>query len=396
MLMENVLAFGVIGMLTSLVMGMVVSESKKPMLLLFLIFEGMFTGWLSGVLWVYLTGGLIPDTVSLLIPVFVSGFFAFLSIAYLPKDLWRERLTPVSNTATVISVVLLVAVGIGVAWTALPPAFASTLNAENVTMQTVDWTPTVFTNEKIMIEPKDSNLMSFKISKSSISGLRMMEEPEAKGYMDFQVTMETGALWVKPYLKVAVFQDIDGNGKLNTGDIMWSDSSYKVVLGTDDENWRANCVWENGQPVSCAFTTEDAILPIYHASTLSYWQDESSKKFMNTPEGYTAPVDMLSWEREGTTISQKENIIAFASIDAGQETTIKGKVYCQDATMGNHYIIIQAFDANNEGVDPIASKLISFQVGTPTISIGSEWFILIGLGGIVGLGVFIQRKEKWF
>jgi hypothetical protein len=226
----------------------------------------------------------------------------------------------------------------------------------------------------------------------------MMEEPQPGGYMDFRVSMDTDTVWTQPYLKIAVFQDTDGDGKLSIGDIMWADTSYKMILASTDANWRANCVWESDQPVSCAFSTDSMILPIFYASDISHWKDEANQVFANTPEKYTAPNDMMSWEKTGNKITLKENVVSYASINAGEITTVSGKLFIQGVPAGNNFILVRTYDASmtdpfDERASPITEKYIPFQVASLQMGgIGSEWTILLGLGAIVGALVFIEIK----
>jgi hypothetical protein len=279
--------------------------------------------------------------------------------------------------------------------------------------QTLDWKNGELTLDKKMVADlsvaaTNQNMILFKNAKSSISGLKMMEQPEENGYMDFQVTMSINGIWTKPYLKIAVFQDKDNNGRLSDGDILWADTSYKMVVGNDDIAWRTNCIWENGEPLSSAFVAEKTILPIYHANSISTWENENGKTFKNTPEGYIAPNNMFSWERVDNKIVSKEQVISYANIQDGQETTIKGKIYCSGETTGKNFILVQAYSADitdpitGDAVcstcvsAPLASEVIPFQIEQQTVGVGPEWYILIGLGLMVGLGVVIQRKKEWF
>ena len=404
--MMNVLAFGVLGMLTSVIIGLIVSEVKRPMLILLLIVQGMFFGWIAGVIWFYMTGAVTIDTNSVLMPVFISAFFTIIILTYLPKNLWNERFNQVGEGATVISIVLLLSIAFIVAFSAMPVMFASTFATEQFNMEDV-WQPNqILINddniELFSVYLTNPDMIDFQVAKKSINGLKLMDEPTSKNYMDFQVTMDIKGIWAKPYLKIAVFEDRDNDGKLSVGDVIWADTNYKIIVGfSNDKDWRVNCIWEDGKPVASAFTTENHILPIFHAKTISKWQDETNVEFGNTPEGYTCPYDMFSWEKIGDKIYSKETVMEWSAIEDGQ-TTIKGRVYCPYNLVGNNYILIRAYDASlsdptDENANPIASKIIPFHVSAQLQNtIGSEWYVLLGLGGVFFLGVILQRKKEWF
>lgn len=406
MLIEEVVAFGIFGMLTSAMMGLVITEGKRPMLTLFLLLEGMFVGWISGVIWVYLTGGLEVSAVALIIPVFISAFFSLLTIVYMPKNFWnRERFKKVSPIATVLSVLVLVGAIFMVFYSTLPTAYASVYSTETFFMEDVEWQPDAIIMRDTHIElfsatPTYSLPIQIETAKSSIQAFRMMEEPEEGGYMDFQVTMGVDeGIWSKPYIKIVVFEDKDEDETLSAGDILWADTNYKIVTAVG--NWRANCVWENGQPVASAFATETAILPIFHADTMTEWMDEEGQRFQNTPETFIPTHDMFSWEQTDNKIESKEQVISYASITEGEATSIRGRLYCHGASIGKHCILIRAYDAiitdpSEEEVDPIASKVIPFNIAGKQGGFGQEWTILLGLGCLVGVGIVVQRRKEWF
>lgn len=414
MLLAEVLVFALFGLLTSLTLDIFINKHNKPILTFFLLLEGAFFGWLSGVMWVYITGGLDLNVFSLIIPVIVSAFFTTLTLMYLP--IRTGRIKGVGVVGNVFSFVLLGGIIVALFLSTVPPTNVQAFNTEEFATQTEEWqigqrTMDANTIGQFTVTPTNAIPITTKCATSSIKGLMMMEEPQPGSYMDFMISMDVGGVWKEPYVKIAVFQDTDGDGKLSIGDIMWADSSYKMVLSSSD--WRTNCVWENNQPVSCAFSTDSMILPIFHATGISMWKDDANQVFTNTPEGYVAPNDMMSWEKTGNTITLKENVLAYGSInsqyqiidtpmpmstDSNEVTTINGKLYVQGVPSGNNFILVRTYDASStdpfdESANPITEQYVPFQVaGLQTGGIGSEWMILVGLGAIVGALVFIEIK----
>jgi hypothetical protein len=140
------------------------------------------------------------------------------------------------------------------------------------------------------------------------------------------------------------------------------------------------------------------ILPIFHASSISQWKDETNQIFANTPEKYTAPTDMMSWEKTGNKITLKENVVSYTGINAKEITTINGKLFVQEAPTGNNFILVRAYDASStdpfdESASPLTEKYIPFQIASlETSGIGSEWMIMVALGLIVRALVLIEIK----
>jgi len=405
MLLYEIILFGLLGTMTAIVMDTILTDGKKYLLSFFLILEGTFFGWLSGIAWVYLTGGMNLDIWAFLLPIAVAGFFTFMTIWYLPKGI-MGRISDVSNANVAIIVIVSLLV-IGACFFSLTPSAklsAMSTNAFNEKEYTnLQWQPggTTLTASDVQLFVRGSSnpsMINISYQLGSINGLKV-DNPTSNGYLDFKVILHANVLWQKPYLKIAIYKDKNGNGIVDTGDIMWSDSAYKLSLTSADGDWRSNCVWSDNKPVSSAFVTQNLVLPIFDATAISPWQNEKGKVFLNTPEGYVPQNDMMSWELTSTGITLKENVQAYTSVGAGDQTSINGRIYCGQAT-GNNLILVQAYDASTtdpfqQNVDPIASQVIPFQVASLQGGIGNEWIVLGGLGIIVLIGVAMISSRKY-
>jgi hypothetical protein len=402
MLLSEILLFGLIGTMTALVIDTILTDGKKYMLSFFLILEGAFFGWLSGIMWVYLTGGMNLNIWAFLLPMTVSGILAFITVWYMPKGI-MGRISHVSNSNVAIIVLIsVIVIGAGI-FALTPNAKLSAMSTETFNVENLQWQPggTTLTASDVQLFVRGSSnpsMINISYQLGSINGLKV-DNPTSNGYLNFKVTMHANALWQKPYIKISVYKDKNGNGKIDTGDIMWSDSAYKLSLTSADGDWRSNCVWSDNKPVSSAFVTQNLVLPIFDATAISPWQNEKGKVFLNTPEGYVPQNDMMSWELTSTGITLKENVQAYTSVGAGDQTSINGRIYCGQAT-GNNLILVQAYDASTtdpfqQNVDPIASQVIPFQVASLQGGIGNEWIVLGGLGIIVLIGVAMISSRKY-
>ena len=401
----EIVAFGMLGLLTSLLMGMIITEAKRPLLLLYLMLGGVFTGWLSGVLWVYLTGGLGLSLVALIIPVFVSAFFSIISIVMIPDRMWMtERFNDVGKNTALVSVALLILLIFSVGYITMTAVLSSAYNTQELDFGELEWT----SSEIILDENSVSNIaeekegfVDMQVAKTAFNGLKLMEDPSKGEYINFRTTFSVAEdsqyTWNKPYVKIAVFKDKDKNKQLSSGDVLWSDLNIK--LDTENNNWVLNCLWENNQPKYAIYSAQDTLLPIFHVNRISEWKDDSGKTFLNTPDGLSAGKDMLSWELVDGKIELKEAINSYASLDVGEETTIEGKIYCSAYESGDHYVYIQAFDADvtdptDETAEPVAVKAIPFSIHEDTGGIGQEWLILGFLAVIAIAGFIVLRKQR--
>jgi len=404
MIWEEILLFGILGVLTSVIMGMIVTEAKNVKLLLFLIVEGVFFGWLSGALWIYLTGGLDIPLMALIVPIFVTAFFTTVFLTFVPEQIWRSSFSVPTKTTTNISIALIFILCFVVAFTALPVEHPSLL-ADTTMDYSTEWTGQVRVYQNAEVSPmneisQETASLEFEAETSSISGMQMMENARQGEYLNFKVGMTVkDEDWNMPYITVAVFEDKDGNGQLSEGDLLWSDADFKIT--PSDENWKVNCVWENNKPTYSACIGKDELLPIFHTNTITTWKNEQNKKFKDTPEGFTPESDMVSWEKTNDTITLKEQIISYATISVGESTTIEGRIYCGVPAGKDNYVIIQAYDAmysspDNPVKESIGTKVIPFEVTEEQQKIGGEWYILGALGLILVIGIAVQRRKKMF
>lgn len=358
----EVMLFGMLGALTSLIIGFIVTEGKSLRLNALLVLTGALAGWIGGIIWVVLTGGIQITAFALIIPIFVSALFSFLILdRSSSRALGNHHVT---QTATTLALAILFVLAIGVAYTSLPVVYKPTLNTQsfvvsplsvNLEEQTVGVPP--FTN------PSNTVPMDIGFTGNSATFTTMADNPAKGMYYNFAVYFTPKIPWAKPYIKMAIYKDVNGNGKLDAGDVLWSDGDY--ALSTTNTDWRINCLWKNNTPAYGVFTSNGKLLPIFHASIITKVHDDAQAKFLNTPEGFTPQVDMLSWNEQGL----EEQVTTYASIASGQTTTIQGKAYCNAENLGKNIIVVSTYDASNSDPfadsQPMEQKVIPFTV-TPT------------------------------
>ena len=399
MLLEEIMLLGFVGLVTGAITGIIVTEGKKPIFTLYLILLGITCGWLSGMIWIYLTGGLDINATAILLPVVIT-LLASLTAMYLIGEkaipIPSRKVTPF---ATLLAVGLLLVIA-GVAFaTNLPQTYKS--EYARVQYDKVSFLPSMpkisWRDAKRLSQPIYSNMIQIDKAKSYVRFPTIAENPQEGQYLEFKVTFHvSNADWEQPYIKLAVFQDSNGNGVPDNGEHIWSDVHYKIATESG-KKWRTNCIWRNNQPYVqfhvAGVDGQALIMPIFHANSLTVWKNEQGKTFSNTPEGYTAPYDMLSWELTGDNAYLKEQIQSFAVISKGSSVSIKGKIYCPDGSTGHHGLIIQAFDMRytdplDPSAEPLAQDIMTFTVsegggggggGQPDIDITYQSWVVAGL-----------------
>lgn len=358
----EVMLFGMLGALTSLAIGFFVTEGKSLRLNALLTLQGALTGWIGGIIWVILTGGLQITLYALVIPVFVSALFSFLILdKSSARSLGNKHVDKKVSTLALVSLFIL---AFGVAYTAVPTIYKSTPNAQQFSVAPLSFTP----NEQIVTTlsyTTSSNIVPMDIDYTTSSAtLNTMAENPAKGmYYNFKIYFTPKIAWPEPYIKMAIYRDTNGDGKLSPGDVLWSDADYKI--STENTNWRINCLWKNNVPQYGVFTSNGKMLPIFHASQITKVSDETNIKFLNTPEGFAPQVDMLSWNEQGL----EEQVLSYATVSAGETTTIQGRAFCNADNLGKNIIVVRAYcacisDPFTES-QPMQEKIIPFSV-TPT------------------------------
>jgi len=394
MIEMEVMLFGMLGMLTSLIIGFVVTEGRSLKLNALLVLQGALTGWIGGMIWVVITGGLQVTLFALIIPVFVSALFSFLILDRSSSRILGNK--HVDKRVTTLALVSLFILAFGVAYTGIPTIYKSTPNAQQFSVAPLSFTP----GEQVVTTlsyTTSSNAIPMTIDYTSSSAtFNTMAENPAKGmYYNFKIYFTPNIAWPEPYIKMAIYKDTDGNGKLSPGDVLWSDSDYKI--STENTNWKINCLWKNNVPQYGVFTSNGKMLPIFHASQITKVSDETNIKFLNTPEGFAPQVDMLSWNEKGL----QEQVVSYATVSAGETTTIQGRAFCNADNLGKNIIVVRAYcacisDPFTES-QPMQEKVIPFTV-TPTaqdttIAGMPMPGVALILGFMVLIAFLIARKE---
>lgn len=448
MLLEHMLACALIGLITAGIISLIVGEGKNAIAMFFMLLFGATFGWITGMVFIYATGGLELSIPWLILP-FITTAFASTIMLYKFKNIGAIFTRPAvkaDRIATIFSVVIFFALIGSLVIMALPQGYASSYNTQAFSAKNMDYENTVTTLSSTQashlntITPTGLVPITFDIAKSSVSGLRIAETPNEAQYLEFQLTFSVGSgggNWEQPYIGMCVVQDTNGNGEPDAGETIWNDGYYKGP--TQSGKWRANCMYDtSGDPVIEIFVasvgSDILLMPIFHANTITSWKTDSSHTFPNTPQGYTPPNDMISWEVSSSgALTLKEEITAFASVSAGSSVTFKGKIYCPDGSTGTHLLLVRAFDLRytnpfvpNE--DPLDEHIMTFAIGSgngpvcgngvcepgetaescpedcgdgnggyPDVDVTSESWVavaVLGLGTIGGAAVVINRGPK--
>lgn len=391
MLGNEVLLFGMLGVLTSAFISYFVTNGKEPKAIIICSLQGAFTGWSAGMVWVYLTSGLQVTLLSLVLPVLISAFFTVVLLQRLPRG--HEK--PVSKGVSALAALGLFALVFVVAFSSIPLAYRTIGNTKTFSIETLDYTPGA--SEVTTMDTSFSNGLpiAIEVTKSSLSPFGMSENASVSSYLDFKVFFTPGGEWIKPYITVGIYKDTDGDGKLSAGDVLWSDADYK--LATTTSLWRVNCLWENNVARYGMFSSDGVLLPIFHADAITQVRDEANAHFFNTPDGFAPQNDMLTWD-DGTL---KEQVISYATIAAGETSSIQGRIYCGPSTLGKNMIVVKAYCAcltePFTDAQPITEQVTPFTVTQTADDVSVMGVpptgIFIGLGILLGIGLLYAKKE---
>lgn len=383
LLLEQLLACALVGLITSGILTFIVDDRKSNVVMFFMLLFGATFGWIIGMVFIFLTGGLELTIPWLALPVVTTVFasmimlymFRRIGIIFLHRPRWQ-----VSRISAILSVVVLFALVGSLVILALPQGYSSSYNTQTFSVRNTDYESGSITlsssqaNRFNAVTPTGIIRVSLDDVKSSVGFPRIAENPEQGDYLEFQLTFSVGSgggNWEQPYIGMCVFEDPNGNGQPDSGEEIWNDLHYKGP--TASGKWRANCLYDTaGATVAVIYVAsvggELLLLPMFHANTITSWKTDSSYTFPNTPQSYTPPNDMLSWEISSDgDLTLKEDVSAFASVSAGSSVTFKGKIFCPDGSAGSHGLLVRAFDyrytnpfAPNE--DPLDEHVMSFYV----------------------------------
>jgi len=379
MLLENLLICALIGVITSVIMCYIINEGKNDIMLLFMVLFGATFGWIVGMVFVFTTGGLELSLPWFILPTITTAFGSAVML-YVFRDIGAIFKMPgwiVGRATSAVSVVIIALLIISIVILAMP-SYASSYNTQVFSVDDASVPSGMITlsasqsRKLTSVTPTGVIPITLDVARSSVEFPRIAESPEENQYLEFQLTFNVGSgggEWEQPYIQMCVFHDANGNGQPEEGDPVWQDVHYKGP--TASGKWRGNCAYENGVPKSEMFTvfigSDMLILPIFHANSIESWKTDSSYTFPNTPEKYTPPNDMISWELSGSAVTLKEQVTSFASISAGSSVTFKGKIYCFAGSAGAHGLLVRAYDARFTNPytpyeDPLAEHVMTFTI----------------------------------
>ena len=384
MLLEHILACALIGLITAGVMTYIITEGKSNIVMFFMLLFGATFGWIVGMIFIFVTGGLELSVPWLVLPVITTAFASTLMLYKFRNigAIFVYSLGKSDRVAAIFSVVILFVLIGSLVIIALPQGYSSSYNTQTFSAKDISFknvATTLSTSQARhlnAVTPTGLVPITFDVTKSSVSFPRIAENPEQGDYLEFQLTFDVasgGGHWEQPYIGMCVFQDSNGNGQPDSGEAIWSDLNYKGPTDPAVKYWRANCIYNtDGSTYAEIFVAgingEMLLMPIFHANAISSWKTDSSYNFPNTPQGYTPPNDMLSWEiSSGGSVTLKETVTSFASVSAGGSVTFEGKIYCPDGSAGSHGLLIRAFDMRytdpfTPNEDPLAEHVMSFYV----------------------------------
>ena len=398
-LIGQMVIYILMAVITALLIDLLVIEGRNDILMLFMAVMGSFTGWISYMFFVFITGGLEQFSIWFSLPIIFTclvSIFVLLKFADV-KVMFRNPKWKAGRFSTIISMVLLfVLLGSFVVLAVVPVDL-------NTTVMTTESTKTIegrvirgtgridYSLSRVASQTFITGGISIDSRKSYVKFPTISTNPKVGEYLNFAVTFSvaggnggssplsiSSGDWTQPFVKIWVFEDANNNGVPDGGeDLVFWGNEMKVPTNRASGGIRCNLAWNtDGTPQMQyhALTFNNVVVPlplIY--GTVSSWKNDNGKTFHNTPEKYVAPTDMNSWEYDGNTVQHKETITGWTTIRAGSSMpSIEGKIYCSATYEGGHYgIVYQAFDARysdlyDAGATPLAQKIDLFTITSET------------------------------
>jgi hypothetical protein len=353
-------------------------EDRNNLLMFFMVLFGATAGWLTGMAFIFLTGGLDLSLPWMILPAIIVALSSILILCKLTgrRVMFNQPRWKVGRSlAVVMSVAVILSLVVSLAVLAFP-SYGVSYNTESFSVRgtmLTGYTSLTSSSVRALTTELSPSFVSIDSAKSCVHFPVISDNPDEGDYLEFRATFNVGpngGSWDQPYVKLGVIKDNNGDGAVDAGDEVWNGALYKLATQTSKQ-WRSNCLWEGTSPVVqlhlVSVSGEILFMPIFHASAITQWKNDQGQTFANTPENYLPPIDQLSWELSGSSVSLKEDITTFAVVGAGSSTNIEGKIYCPSGSAGSHLVLIQAFDLRytnpfDPAEAPLAQEIMTFSV----------------------------------
>jgi len=384
-LLAQVAVCSIFGLVTGLIASLWLADREKPIFTLICGILGATVGLWFSVIWIFLTGGLEFNALMVFATVITTVIVLLLVLSNI-----REALHHIAPSGKHVSAVLSFAVLLGMAiflmLSAFPMYSTSAVSTSFTERHRLSNFATFEIDDDLEYEFATVNTctncgtvpMDIDIHKAAVNFPSFTANPDVGDYLGFDITFNVVAgsnygAWEQAYVKICVVNDVDNSGSITDGDLIWGNGIIKAV--TSQGSWRSQVVYESGSPTfqmtSIGTSSGIIFMPIFHASSITVWQNDAGKTFpTNTPEGYTSPHDQMSWELANSQISLKEDISSFSVIGKGGTSTLKGELYCHQDVQGNNLLWVGAYDMRFQtdpfeiGLgSPLSSKIHSFTIG---------------------------------
>ena len=377
-LLDQMLVCSLLGAIVAGAVSILIIEDRNNLLTFFMVLFGATAGWLSGMAFIFLTGGLDLSLPWMILPAIVVALSSILILCKLTGKkvmFTRPRWKVGRSLAVVMSVAVVLSLVVSLAVLAFP-SYESSYNTESFSVRGTipnGYTRLTSSDARAFTSEIPLSFVTIDSAKSSVRFPVISDNPDEGDYMEFRATFSvssSGGSWDQPYVKLGVFKDNNGNGAIDTGDDAWDGTLFKLATKTGKQ-WRSNCVWDGSSPhIQMNFLQVNGELmmaPIFHASGITQWKNDQGNTFGNTPENYVPPIDQISWDMSGQSLTLEEDVTTFAVVSAGSSANIEGKIYCPTGTAGSHLVLMQAFDLRytdpfEPSATPLSQNIMPFTV----------------------------------
>jgi len=302
-LLDQMLVCALLGAIVSGVISILIIENRNDFLMLFMVLFGATAGWLTGMAFIFLTGGLDLSLPWMILPAIVVALSSILILCGLTgrKVMFtRPRWKVGRSLAVAMSAIVVLSLVLSLAVLAFP-SYGTSYNTESFSVHGATmvngYTSLTSSNVRMLTTEISPSFVSIDSAKSSVHFPVISENPDEGDYLEFKATFNVGSSggsWDQPYIKLGIIKDNNGNGAVDTNDETWNGALYKFATQTSKQ-WRTNCLWESNSPVIqlhlVSVSGELLFMPIFHASAITQWKNDQGETFANTPENYIPPID---------------------------------------------------------------------------------------------------------
>ena len=429
----------------SLLIGIISVELKKPIILLFNVIFGAFTGSIIGGFYLGVSGGLggFNDNILTISPWLYGSLSGFLGPGILKVQSPRffksvslpVKYKTVSNliwiTFLISGVLSLAVVFVSPFANTIPGSVSDVIQPSYASSLSTQLRPAseVFSPEKLselsMISPLGyASPYDFDIDYYKSAGF-LETEPKPGDVLNFHavITVNEGSIsWVKPAVQIVIWGDednnnlIDDNEKLAIGSYIWPIGEFKDVT-----TFRPIAIWK--YTGSGNYRESDASYSPYMIDNLApgflgkphmggpYSRNEDSVQFNYAPDGWISPCDCFTcfWnDTNGNNIFDNEDeTTGYEAVDSwftkssGEYAEVYGSLLVTKEMSPDYvwkirtYIYDWSLPKDERQIDYSDMHFVVIEENNSDGKVKTEWIVALSLFGVGTMITAVFIPSKW-